>query len=118
MNLTMSPVAGKRIRIAVRKRKVRQPHRPVGKLEFQAVPTFAAPAFGDPLPLQHQMRQPALLQAVAHHEAGLAAADHQRLYLFIRHGSGPCGARRARAAARMIQRRNAAKSRCPVRKPR
>ena len=83
---------GKRIRIAVRKRKVRQPHRPVGKLEFQPVPAFAAPALGDPLPLEHEMRKPALLEPMAHHQASLAAADHERLDLFIRHVAGPCGA--------------------------
>ena len=83
---------GKGIRIAVRKRKVRQPHRPVGKLEFQPVPAFAAPALGDPVALEHEVRKPALLQPVAHHEASLAAADHQRFDFFIRHVSGPCGA--------------------------
>ena len=66
-----------------------------GKLEFQPVPAFAAPAFGDPLALQHEVRKPALLQPVAHHEPGLAAADHERLDLFIRHVAGPCGVWRA-----------------------
>ena len=46
----------------------------------------------DPLPLQHQMRQPALLEAVAHDQASLAAADHEGRYLFIRHDAGPCDA--------------------------
>jgi hypothetical protein len=32
---------------------------------------------------------------VAHHEAGLSAADHESRYLFIRHGAGPYGAWRA-----------------------
>ena len=86
---------GKAIRIAVRKRKVRQPHRPVGKLEFQPVPAFAAPAFGDPMALEHDVRKSALFQPVAHHEASLAAADHQRLDLFIRHVYGLCGVWRA-----------------------
>ncbi len=84
-----------RIRIAVRKREVRQPHRPVRKLEFQPVPALAAPAFGDPVALEHQVRKPALLQPVAHHEASLAAADHERLDFLIRHVAGPCGVWRA-----------------------
>ena len=84
-----------RIRVAVRKRKIRQPHRPVRKLELQTVPAFAAPALGDSLPLEHQMREPTLLEAVAHHEPGLAAADHECCYLFIRHDAGPCDAWRA-----------------------
>ena len=82
----------KGIRIAVRKRKVRQPHRPVRKLEFQPVPALAAPALGDPMALEHEVRKPALLQPVAHHQPGLAAADHQRFDFFIRHVCGPCGA--------------------------
>ena len=86
--------AGEPVRVAVRKRKIRQPHRPVRKLELQAVPALAAPALRDPLPFQHQMRQPALLEAVAHDQASLAAADHEGRYLFIRHGGGPCDARR------------------------
>ena len=67
------------------------------------------------------MRQPALLEPVAHHQPGLAAADDQRLDLFNRHGAEPCLAlagpypcRRSGRCARMIQRRNAAKSRCSV----
>ena len=67
----------KRIGIVVGIGKLRQPHRPVGKLEAQAVPSLAAPALGDAMPLQHEMGKPALFQPVAHGEPGLAAADDE-----------------------------------------
>ena len=35
--------------------------------------------------LQHEMRQSALLQAMTHGQAGLAAADHQGMDAFGRH---------------------------------
>src|SRR4029079_5510213 len=45
-----------------------------GNWNFSPSPAFAAPAFGDPRPLQHQMRDAALFEVVAHRESGLAAA--------------------------------------------
>jgi len=68
--------ARERVGIGMRKLKVRQPHRPVRKLKGEGVPALAAPALGDPCPLQYQMRKPALLEPVTHHEPGLAAADN------------------------------------------
>src|SRR5262245_516632 len=88
--------ARKCIGIVMREWEVRQPHRPVGKLETQAVPAFAAPALGDAVTLQHEMRKAALFQPVTHGEPGLAAADDERLDAFSRHGAPPCGARPAR----------------------
>src|SRR5262245_5211039 len=87
--------ARKCIGIVMREWEVRQPHRPVGKLETQAVPAFAAPALGNAMTLQHEMSKAALFQPVAHREPGLAATDHQRLDAFSRHGARPCGGRPA-----------------------
>ena len=69
----------------MRKRKIRQRDRPVGKLKPQAVPALASPPFGDPVPLEHEMREAALLQPVAHRQPGLAAADDQGLDTLTRH---------------------------------
>jgi hypothetical protein len=90
----------KAVRLGVGKGKVRQSHRPVWKLKAQSVPTLAAPALGDPAALDHEMRQPALPEVVAHRKPRLTAADHQRLDAFSRrHGAAPsylfCRARRA-----------------------
>ena len=109
---------GEGVRIGVRKRKIRQPHRPVRKLKRQAVPAFAAPAFGDPLPFQHQMRKPALLEPVAHHEARPGRRRSPASRPVQPAWRAPLRRAAGSAAARMIQRRNAAKSRCSVRKPR
>ena len=85
MKSRMSADAEKPSGSCVRKRKIRQPHRPVRKLKAQAVPALAAPALGDATALQHEMRQAALLQAMTHGEPGLAAADDQGLDAFNRH---------------------------------
>ena len=89
MYSTISPLAAKPSGIGVRKSKIRQAHRPVGKLKPQTIPAFAAPAFGDPVPLQHEMRTAALLEPMAHHQPGLAAADDEGLDMFSRHGDDP-----------------------------
>jgi hypothetical protein len=52
---------------------------PGGTVGVQAVPPFRAPAFGDPVPLQDQVRQAAPAQFLAHCQPGLTAAYDQRL---------------------------------------
>src|SRR6266700_6808325 len=64
-------------------------HRPVGKLESETVPAFAAPALGDAAPLEHEMRPAAAAEHVAHGETGLAAADDQGFDMLRNHGGGP-----------------------------
>jgi hypothetical protein len=64
-------------------------HRPIGKLESETIPAFAAPAFGDATPFKHQMRPAAPGQHVTHGETGLAAADDQGFYVLREHGGGP-----------------------------
>jgi trimethylamine:corrinoid methyltransferase-like protein len=59
----------------------------LGNWNFSPSQRSVPPAFGDPLPLQHEMGEAALLQPVAHHEPGLAAADDERLDVFNRHGA-------------------------------
>ncbi len=48
-----------------------------------------APAFGDPVPLEHEVRDAGAAQVLAHGQAGLAAADHQRLDALGRRRHGP-----------------------------
>ena len=52
------------------------PGRAVGD---QGVPPLGAPALGDPVPLEHEVGDAGAAQVLAHGQAGLAAADHQRL---------------------------------------
>lgn len=56
-----------------------QADHPRGKLEMKGVPAFAAPALGDAPALEHQVLSPASRQVMAHGEAGLTAADHDRV---------------------------------------
>ena len=55
------------------------PGRTIGN---QGVPSFRAPAFGNSVPLQHEVRHAAVTQVLAHGQTGLAAADNERLYFF------------------------------------
>jgi hypothetical protein len=48
---------------------------PIGGDETKAVPTLGRPSMGDPVLLEDDMADALRLQAVAHREAGLAAAD-------------------------------------------
>ena len=63
----------------------REPVMPGRTVGDQGVPSFRAPALGDAVPLQNEVRHAAGAQVLAHGQAGLPAADHQRLYLFNRH---------------------------------
>src|SRR5262245_65120912 len=53
------------------------------------MPSFAAPAFGDPTPFEHKMRATALAQHVAHAESSLSAADNQGVHTLHEHGRSP-----------------------------
>src|SRR5579863_7081680 len=75
----------KAVRIGVRQREIRQPDRPVGKLESEAVPAFRPPTFGDPRSLKHEMRSAALGQHVAHRQSGVTTAHDKCLYAFSGH---------------------------------
>ncbi|KAG1246787.1 hypothetical protein G6F65_020503 [Rhizopus arrhizus] len=55
---------------------------PGGAVGHQRVPAFGAPAFGDPLAFEHDMRNPHGAEVLAHCDAGLAGADHQRIGFF------------------------------------
>src|SRR5262249_38849603 len=84
----------KPVRPFAAERKIRQFHRPVRKLEPEAIPPLAAPAFGNSAALEHEMRTAAPAQHMAHGEPCLSAADNQRLHALGAHvlASFSCGA--------------------------
>src|SRR5205085_1920675 len=59
--------AGEGVWVGVGKREIGQPHRPVGKLESQAVPALGSPTFCDPVPFEHKVRATAPPEHMAHH---------------------------------------------------
>ena len=63
-------------------RKAVVPGRPVCD---QRIPSPAAPTLGDARALQHQMRNAAAAQMLAHRDSGLPAADNQRFNFFRAH---------------------------------
>src|SRR5262249_26590294 len=79
----------KPVRLFAWERKIRQFHRPVWKLEPEAIPPLAPPSLPDPAALGHEMRAAAPGQHVAHGESSLAAADDQRLHMLLTHGARP-----------------------------
>ena len=58
------------------------PGRTVGD---ERVPSFRAPALGNPMPFDDEMRHAAFAQVLAHRQPGLTAAYDERLDLFNRH---------------------------------
>ncbi len=62
------------------------PGRPVGD---QRVPAVRAPAFGDPVALEHDMRDARPAQMLAHGDAGLAGPHDDDLGLLDRHVPTP-----------------------------
>ena len=58
------------------------PGRTIGN---QRVPSFRAPAFGNSVPLQNEVRHAPFAQVLAHGQAGLAAANNERIYFFNCH---------------------------------
>ncbi|MNT38137.1 hypothetical protein D3C72_1743200 [compost metagenome] len=62
------------------------PGRTVG---HQRVPAFAAPALGDPLALDDEVRNAVVRQVFARREPRLAATDDQRIDFLNRHARAP-----------------------------
>ena len=58
------------------------PGRSVGD---QGVPPLRAPALGDAVPLQDEVRHAAVAQVLAHRQAGLASTDDEYVDLVARH---------------------------------
>ena len=77
---------------------------PGGAVRHKGIPARRAPAFGDPVAFQHQMRDTGLRQVLAHREPRLPGADHKRVCRFHRHSCilrGPQGCNRAGDAAKI-----------------
>ncbi|GLY69690.1 hypothetical protein Atai01_63090 [Amycolatopsis taiwanensis] len=52
----------------------------------EGIPPLRAPALGDPLALEHEVRYAAVAEVLAHRDAGLATADDDDLdFLLVRH---------------------------------
>jgi hypothetical protein len=64
------------MRIGTAVREPGQPTLPVGRDQAEGIPAVLAPLVPDAVLLQHDVLDPALLQAVAHRQPGLATADH------------------------------------------
>jgi hypothetical protein len=58
------------------------PGRAIGN---QRVPSFRAPAFGNPLSLHNKVRNAAVTQVLAHGHAGLARTNNEHLDFFSCH---------------------------------
>src|SRR5262249_54812017 len=71
--------------VDIAERKTRKAIMPSRTVRNQRVPPFRAPAFGNPVPLQNQMRHPVCAQMFAHSQPGLSTADYSRVNLFNRH---------------------------------
>src|SRR5262245_1292901 len=67
--------------------EIGQLNRPVGKLEPKTVPSFRPPTFGNPVPLNHDIRTTSLAKHMAHCQSGLATADNQGVDKLGPHGS-------------------------------
>jgi hypothetical protein len=55
---------------------------PCGAVGDQRIPSFRAPALGDPIALDDQMTRSVFAQMFAHRQAGLTATDDERLHFF------------------------------------
>jgi len=104
--------AGERIGVVMWKGKVGQPHRPVGKLEAQAIPAFAAPALGDAVAFEPRDAQGRAASADGSWQARPARRRSRACRRVQLAWRAPFRRPVGSDAARMIQRRNAAKSRC------
>ena len=62
--------------VSVGERKIRQPHRPIGKLKMQPVPTLRSPAVGNGVAFQHDVGAAELAQPVAHGQPRLPTANN------------------------------------------
>src|SRR4029450_10324407 len=70
------------IPVDIRKCETRKAIVPCRAVRDQRVPSFRAPAFGDPMPLDHDMRPARLAQMLPHGQPRLASAHDKRVYLF------------------------------------
>ena len=75
--------------------KAVMPGRAVGD---QRVPSLGAPALGDAVPLEHEMRNARLAEMLAHGDARLSGTHHERIDHFRRH---PCSPSRTPTSARL-----------------
>ena len=76
---------GKGVGIDIGKLHTRKPVVPGRTIRDHGVPSFRAPAFGNSVPLQNEVRHAAVAQVLAHGQAGLAAANDERFYFFRWH---------------------------------
>ena len=60
----------------------RQLDRPIGKLETERIPSFAAPTFAHAGSFEYDVLASSLTEKVAHRQAGMATTDNYCLYLF------------------------------------
>ena len=96
-------LGGEAIGVEARELEAGEPVVPGGPVGDQGIPALRAPALGDPLALEHEVRHAAAAQVLAHRQPGLARADDEDLDLLARHPAsnsdcrvGPSvGARRA-----------------------
>ncbi len=58
---------------------------PGGTVGDEGVPAHGAPALGDPVALEHEVRYAVVTQVLAHRHTGLAGADDEDLDLFVGH---------------------------------
>jgi hypothetical protein len=78
-------LGGEGIGIDIGKLHVRESIMPGRTIGNQGIPSFRAPAFGNPVPLQNEVRHAAVAQVLAHGQTGLPTANDERVYFFNRH---------------------------------
>ena len=72
--------------VHVGERKAREPVVPGRPVGDQRVPALRAPAFSNPPPLEHEVRQAVAAEVLTHRNPGLAGADDERSCSLDRHG--------------------------------
>src|SRR5215510_438456 len=60
---------------------------PVGKLEAESIPSFAAPTLTYPTPFENDMFSSALTEEIAHGQPGVAAADDDGVNVLVHNAS-------------------------------
>src|SRR4029077_6019970 len=78
-------LGGKAAGIDPGERHARKPVMPGGTVGDERVPSFRAPALGNPIPFANESPHTLLARVLAHGEARLPPANDERLDLFYRH---------------------------------
>src|SRR5208283_88267 len=78
-------LGGKAIGVDAGERPARKSVMPSGTVGDKRIPPFRAPALNNPMALDDEMRRAAFAQVLAHRQAGLTAADDERLHFYYRH---------------------------------